>query len=84
MYFVYLLECRDGSLYTGITTDLARRLAEHQKGTGGNYTRARGALKMVYTEPHPNRSSASRRESEIKGWPRAKKLGLVLSNRSMG
>ncbi len=78
MYFVYLLECADGSLYTGITTDVARRFAEHQQGAGGHYTRAHGARRIRYTESHPDRSSASKRESLIKSWPRGRKLGLAL------
>ncbi len=77
MYFVYLLECGDKSIYTGITTDLKRRLAEHKDGTGGHYTRAHGAKKFLYTEKHPDRSTASKREAEIKKWPRIKKLSLA-------
>lgn len=77
MYFLYIIKCKDGSFYTGITTDVKRRLEEHKKGTGGHYTRAKKVLKIVYTEKYPNRSSASKRESEIKGWPRQKKLNLV-------
>jgi len=76
-YFVYLLECGDGSLYTGITTDVDRRLAEHKSGTGSHFTRAKGAKRIVYTEEHPNRSSAQKREAEIKTWPRRKKLALL-------
>jgi putative endonuclease len=76
MYFVYLLECKDHSLYTGITTDVSRRFKEHQEGVGSHYTRAKGAVKVVYTERHTNRSSASKREAEIKAWPRQKKLAL--------
>ena len=76
-YFVYLLECADGSLYTGVTTDVKRRLAEHKNGTGGRFTRAKGAKRIVYTERHPDRSSAQKREAEIKSWPREKKLTLV-------
>ncbi len=76
-YFVYLLECEDGSLYTGITTDVERRFAEHKDGTGGHFTRAKGAKRIVYTERHKNRSSALKREAEIKTWPREKKLALV-------
>jgi putative endonuclease len=75
-YAVYILECADGTLYTGITTDLKRRLKEHQAGTGARYTRARGAVRMVYTEKHKNRSTASKREAEIKRLPRARKLKL--------
>lgn len=77
MYFVYLLECSDGSLYTGITTDVARRLAEHKSGIGSNYTRSHTAVRMVYTEPQPSRSAASKREAEIKHWSRAEKLCLI-------
>jgi putative endonuclease len=77
MYFVYILKCKDGSLYTGITTDVARRFAEHKSGIGGHYTSAKEAVRIVYTEQYPNRSSASKRESEIKGWRRGKKLLLI-------
>jgi putative endonuclease len=78
MYFVYLLQCADKSIYTGITTDVARRLAEHQTGkAGAKYTRAKGAVKILHTERFRNRSTASRREAEIKKWPRNKKLLLI-------
>lgn len=76
LYFVYLLKCKDGSLYTGITTDVERRFREHKSGRGGRYTRAKGAMKIVYAERHKNRSTASKREAEIKGWPRARKSAL--------
>ncbi len=79
-YFVYLLECADGSLYTGVTTDVERRLAEHKGGTGGHFTRAKGAKRIVYTERHSDRSSAQKREAEIKGWPRKKKLVIIQSS----
>ena len=77
MYFVYLLECADGSLYTGVTTDVERRFAEHQAGTGSHYTRAKGAVRIVYTEPQPDRSAALRREAAIKKLPRSAKIALV-------
>ncbi len=77
MYFVYILKCADGTLYTGITTDLKRRFREHEDGKGGGYTSARGAKKIVYTEKRPTRSSALKREAEIKGWQREKKLALI-------
>ena len=80
-YFVYLLLCKDGSLYTGITTDVARRLAEHKNGVGSNFTRAKGAKRIVYREAHPDRGSALRREAAIKKWPREKKLTLVRGRR---
>jgi putative endonuclease len=77
MYWVYIIECKDGSLYTGITTNLERRLLEHKKGKGGNYTRAREVVKFVYTQEHPDRSSASKREAEIKSLRREQKLDLI-------
>jgi len=76
-YFVYLLECEDGSLYTGVTTDVERRFAEHKSGVGSNFTRAKKAKRIVYTEQHPDRSSAQKREAEIKSWPREKKLMFI-------
>ena len=80
-YFVYIIVCADKSLYTGITTDLKRRLSEHKSGTGGHYTRARKAVKIVYTEEHPNRSAASKREAQIKRLPREVKLSLIRSHK---
>lgn len=77
MYYVYLLLCRNKTLYTGITTDLARRLAEHKEGKGGHYTRAHGATRMLYSEPHKDRSAASKREAEIKKMTRTQKLELI-------
>lgn len=77
MYFVYILECKNGTLYTGITTDVQRRFKEHTEGKGGHYTRASGVTKVLFTEKHPNRSSALKRENQIKGLRREKKLQLV-------
>jgi putative endonuclease len=77
MYFLYILKCSDGSYYTGITTDLERRFKEHKSGVGGHYTRAKKVRRIVYTEKHPDRSSASKREAEIKSWPRQKKKDLI-------
>jgi len=76
-YFVYILECADGSLYTGITTDVVRRFDEHARGVGGAYTHSHGAKIIVYAERHPNRSEASKREAEIKKLTRTKKLMLA-------
>jgi len=76
MYFLYLLECKDKSIYTGITTDVKRRFKEHREGIGGHYTHSKRAVRILYTEPHPDRSSALKREAEIKGWRREKKLTL--------
>ena len=77
MYYLYILKCSDGSLYTGITTDVERRLKEHKEGKGGHYTRARKVLRVVYTEEHPDRSTASKREAEIKKWDKNKKNDLI-------
>ncbi len=77
MYYVYILLCRDKTLYTGITTDPKRRLKMHQKGAGAKYTRVHGALEMVYLEAAEDRSSASKREAAIKKLSRVEKLKLI-------
>lgn len=77
MYHLYIIECADGSLYTGITTDLKRRLKQHEDGTGARYTRARGVVRVRYSEEHPSKSQALKRELEIKGWTRRKKLEFL-------
>lgn len=74
---VYILECGDGSLYTGITNDLERRFEQHKSGKGGHFTSSREVVKIVFTEEHADRSSALKREAEIKSWTRKKKLQLV-------
>ena len=77
MYWVYLLRCGDGSLYTGCTNDLARRLRAHQSGRGAKYTRSRLPVELVYREPAADRSAALRREAAIKALTRAEKLALL-------
>ncbi len=79
MYYLYILECEDKTLYTGITTDISRRFKEHLTGTGSRYAGARKPKKIVYFEKHASRSEASKREAEIKSWPRAEKLNLISS-----
>jgi len=79
MYFVYLLECADKTIYTGITTDIERRFEEHQKGLASHYTSAKKAVRILYTEEHLDRSSALKREAEIKRWKRSQKLALTRS-----
>lgn len=76
-WMVYLLRCRDGSLYTGITTDLAKRLDTHAAGKASRYTRSRLPVRLVYAEPQPDRSQALRREAAIKKLRRADKERLV-------
>lgn len=82
MYLVYILKCADGSLYTGITTDLERRFKEHRAGTASHYTAARKALKMCYAEKAHDRSTALKREAQIKSWPRERKLALIAGGKS--
>lgn len=83
MYYLYILKCQDGTLYTGITTDVERRFNEHKSGKGGHYTSTKKAVKILYTEEYPNRSEASKREAEIKKWTRKKKLQLVHKDQNM-
>mgnify|MGYP001614642278 CR=1 FL=1 len=77
MYYVYLIECADKSLYTGITTDVKRRFKEHASGKGGAYTRSKKVKKVLHTEQFETRSQAQKREFEIKNWHREKKLELI-------
>ena len=74
---IYILRCADGSLYTGWTNDLGKRLASHQAGRGGKYTRARLPVELVYSERFDTKSEAMRREWEIKQLTRAEKLRLI-------
>ena len=77
IWCLYILECSDGTLYTGITNDFERRLSEHQNGRGAKYTRGRRPVKLVYFEEYVDRSDASKREMEIKRMSRATKLLLA-------
>ena len=76
-WYVYMLRCGDGSLYTGSTTDVERRLREHQGGTGARYTRSRPPVTLAYAEEAPDRSAAQRREAAIKKLPRVQKLKRI-------
>lgn len=76
-WIVYILQCADGTLYTGITNDLKKRLAAHNEGTGAKYTRGRGPVKLVYKEGRKTKGSALRREAEIKKMSRKSKLTLL-------
>ena len=75
--FVYLLHCHDGSLYCGWTDDLERRVATHNAGKGARYTRARGPVRLVWSEAVADRSAALRRELAVKRLTRAQKLALA-------
>jgi putative endonuclease len=78
-FFCYILECSDGSFYTGWTTDPERRLKQHNNGSGSRYTRSRLPVKMVYIEPQPDRRTAMKRERAIKRLSRDRKKKLILS-----
>jgi putative endonuclease len=80
---VYLARCSDGSLYTGVTTDPERRLAQHNAGCGASYTRTRVPVVLVYCEPAADRSGAQRREHAIKRLSRAEKERLVAVARAL-
>lgn len=75
-WYVYILRCKDDTLYTGITDDLERRLEAHRAGKGAKYTRGRAPLELVYFESCPDRSAALRREYAIKHLSRQEKLSL--------
>lgn len=74
---LYMLRCRDGSLYTGITTDVQKRFAAHKAGKGAKYTRGRAPLELVYSEECGDHSVALKRELEIKGLTREEKMKLI-------
>ena len=77
-YYVYLLLCADGSYYTGMTKDLGRRMAEHERGAASTaYTYSRRPVKLVWCEEFPTHDDAFNREHQIKGWSRKKKAALV-------
>lgn len=77
MHYVYILRCADGSLYTGWTTDLGRRLAAHNAGRGAKYTRSRRPVELVYREEFSDKSAALKRECAVKKLSREEKLKLI-------
>lgn len=78
-WFLYIVRCQDGSLYTGITTDINRRIKMHNNSKGAKYVRTRLPVELIYTESFGDRISAMKREIEIKGWTRERKLRLLVS-----
>ena len=76
-WYVYILRCGDGTLYTGSTDNVEKRFTAHAAGKGAKYTRGRGPLELVYTEALPDKSSALKREAAIKKLSRAEKLSLI-------
>ncbi|MBP6856698.1 MAG: GIY-YIG nuclease family protein [Candidatus Pacebacteria bacterium] len=80
MYFLYILKCKDGTLYTGITTDINRRVNEHNSSSkGAKYTRVRRPVALVYSKKFKNRSTSSKAEARIKSMSRSEKLELIKS-----
>ncbi len=79
-WLLYILECKDKTLYTGITDDLPRRLSAHRAGTGAKYTRGRSPLRVCYVEECENKSQALKRECYIKGLKKHQKMALCISN----
>jgi len=82
MAVVYILQCADGTLYTGWTMDLGRRLRAHNSGQGARYTRGRRPVRLVYREEQPTRSAVQRREAAIRRLSRAGKLKLIEGKRN--
>ena len=80
-WYLYILRCRDGSLYTGITTDVEKRFEAHQSGKGAKYTRGRGPLELVYRETCGDHSAALKREAAIKRLTREQKQALIVSGK---
>ena len=76
-YYLYILRCGDGTLYTGVTTDVDKRLAAHHSGKGAKYTRGRGPLTVVYREECADKSAALKRELAVKALTREEKLALI-------
>lgn len=76
-HFIYIVECSDGTFYTGYTTDIKRRIKEHNSGEGAKYTRGRLPVKLRYQESFKNRSLAQKREYQIKQLPRVEKEELI-------
>lgn len=83
MAYVYVLECDDGTFYTGYTTDVERRVAEHDAGEGAKYTRGRTPVRLVHVESYDSRSAAMSREHEIKQLSRAGKERLIESDEGL-
>ena len=79
-HYVYILKLADGTLYVGSTNNLETRLKDHRRWAGGAFTRIPGAKELLYSEELPDKYSALRREHQLKGWSRAKKLALITGN----
>ena len=79
-WYIYMLKCGDDSIYTGSTNNIERRLKAHQSGKGAKYTKSHLPVKLVYSEELPDKSSALKREAEIKNMSRKEKLEIISKN----
>ncbi len=77
MHYLYFLLCDDNSIYTGVTNNIERRFLEHKNKKGGHYTSSRNAVKIIYKEEYLTQKEALKRERQIKGWRREKKVNLI-------
>ena len=82
MTYVYMVECADGTYYTGWTVDVERRVKTHNAGRGAKYTRARRPVRLIYVEEHETKAEALRREAALKKLPRREKESLALSGKA--
>ena len=80
-WFVYILRCGSGDLYTGVTNDLERRLEQHQSGRGGWFTKTTQLVELLYHEVYDSEDTAKNRETQLKGWSRRKKFALISGDR---
>jgi len=83
MWFLYIVRDKVDNLYTGVTTDIDRRINEHNRGKGGGYTQAHRPVRLVYQELYRSQSKALKREAQIKRWSRQKKLALINGNKAL-
>jgi putative endonuclease len=77
MFYIYILKCRDNSLYTGFAVDIEKRLETHRKGLGSKYVRSRLPFELIYSEKFETKSEALKREIEIKSWSREQKINFL-------
>jgi predicted GIY-YIG superfamily endonuclease len=77
MWYVYIIECSDGRFYTGVTDNIEKRLEKHKSGQGGHFTKIFGIRRLLYREKFSVRRDALKREAQLKGWTRKKKLALI-------
>ena len=77
MWFVYIILCLDNSFYTGVSNNPQKRFLDHKNGKGGRYTRSHKPIKMIFQESYSNKTDALKRERQIKGWSRSKKIKIL-------